>query len=82
VMCPSSSSGIVAILGFYEIPRQAARRFEVEDLARLFPGIVLHVIIPLQRLQGRVGMEHSDSKCKTPPRGAGLQIHWSGKRWL
>jgi hypothetical protein len=34
VMCPSSSSGIVAIPEFYEIPRQAARRFEVEDLAR------------------------------------------------
>jgi len=33
VTCPSNSSGIVAILGFYETLRGCARRFEVEDLA-------------------------------------------------
>ena len=33
VMCPSNSSGMVAILGFYEKLRICARRFEVEDLA-------------------------------------------------
>jgi hypothetical protein len=27
-------------------------------------------------------VEPLDSKCKTPPCGAGLQIHWSGKRRL
>src|SRR5713101_6286502 len=32
-MCPSSSSGMVAIPGFYEMPRHSARRFEVADLA-------------------------------------------------
>src|ERR1035437_8524099 len=34
-MCPSSSSGMVAIPGFFENPRTSARRFEVEDLARI-----------------------------------------------
>src|SRR5215467_4931254 len=32
--CPSSSSGIVAIPGFYEKPRPFTCRFEVEDLVR------------------------------------------------
>jgi hypothetical protein len=41
---------------------------------------VLHVRVPLQRWQGRVCVEPLDSKCKTPPCRAGLQIHWSGKR--
>src|SRR5262249_9730235 len=36
--CPSSSSGMVAIPGFYEKPRLFARRFEVEDLASLLRG--------------------------------------------
>lgn len=35
VMCPSSSSGMVAISGFYEKLRPSARRFEVEDLASI-----------------------------------------------
>ena len=48
---------------------------------RLRRRIVLYVIFPLQRLQDRVCVEPSDSKCKTPPCRAGLQIHWSGKRW-
>src|ERR1017187_321847 len=33
-MCPSSSSGMVAITGFYEKSRTSARGFEVEDLVR------------------------------------------------
>jgi hypothetical protein len=49
------------------------------DWIMVWRRIVVHVIIPLQGLQGRVCVEPSDSKCKTPPIGAGLQIHWSGK---
>jgi hypothetical protein len=44
VMCPSSSSGMVAIPGFYEKPRPSARRFEVEDLARTTSSSSLYLI--------------------------------------
>ena len=35
--CPSKSSGMVAIPGFYDKAEDRARRFEVEDLARSLP---------------------------------------------
>src|ERR1019366_1384859 len=35
-MCPSSSSGMVAITRFYEKSRTSARRFEAEDLASVY----------------------------------------------
>jgi len=35
VTCPSNSSGMFAIPRFYGIPKLFARRFEVEDLARV-----------------------------------------------